>query len=218
MAEKGHQQLHAQSAPANMDIESSAAPAQYEDLRSRPRRSRTKIIVFIVLLIVIHSIIIVTLDLTIFRIRTPKYRLKSVTMDNLVVSTSTNSPSFRMKLDADVTIKNKNFGPYKYHDCYMTLSYRGKRVGEAFIKEAGAKALSTKVLKVSLNVTYSAGSDGSSLRNDISSGSLGLSSKSEMRGQVEVLKVLKRDNKYPKMDCSITIDLAEKVVRDLKCM
>lgn len=124
-----------------------------------------------------------------------------------------------MRLNASVTIKNNNFGPYKYHDCYMTLAYRGQRVGEGIIEGASAKALSTKTLKVSLNASYDAVGSGDSrlLRSDISSGLLEMNFRSEMRGQVEVLKVVKRKDKYLMLDCHVMFGLVEMVVRDIKC-
>ncbi|KAK1390329.1 late embryogenesis abundant protein-like [Heracleum sosnowskyi] len=190
-----------------------------QDQPSRPRRSLTRIILFVVVLIIAHAIMIVILEMTIFKVRTPKYRFDSVSLTDVNTnSTSSTSSSLRMKLNAQATIKNKNFGPYKYYDCYLTIFYRGKSVGEVVVKEAKVKTLSIKKLTLSVNVTYSesAVSGKSNLKSDISSGALIMSSKSEMRGRVKLLKIIPKD-RQPKMQCTMSINLAQKVVRDLKC-
>lgn len=219
MVEKVSQQGYTHVNSANMNIESATTgPMPSQDQPSRPRRSRTKIVLLIAILIITHAIVIVTLDLTIFKVRTPKYRFNSVSLTDLSTNSSTTSSSFHMKLNAEVTIKNKNFGPYKYQDCYLTIFYRGRSVGEVVVKEASVKTLSTKKMMLGINVTYSesAVSGNSNLKNDISSGALIMSSKSEMRGQVKLLKILAKDRQL-KMQCTMSINLAEKIVKDLKC-
>lgn len=221
MAEKVSQQgyTHVNSANTNTETATTGSmPLPSQDHPSRPRRSRTRIVLFLVVLIIAHAIMIVILDMTIFKVRTPKYRFDSVSLTDVSTSSSTSSSSFAMKLDAQVTIKNKNFGPYEYQDCYLTIYYRGRSVGEVVVKEAKVKTLSTKKLSLVINVTYSesAVSGKSNLKNDISSGALIMSSKSEMRGQVKLLKIIAKD-RQPKMQCTMSIKLAEKVVKDLKC-
>lgn len=219
MAEKGSQQGYAQVISANTNTETATTVSMpSQDHPSRPRRSRARIVLFIVALIIAHAIMIVILDMTIFKVRTPKYRFDSVSLTDISTNSSTTSSSFHMKLNAEVAIKNKNFGPYKYYDCYLTIYYRGRSVGEVVVKEAKVKTLSTKKLTFGINVTYSesAVSGKSNLKNDISSGALILSSKSEMRGQVKLLKIIPKD-RQPKMQCTMSINLAEKVVKDLKC-
>ncbi|KAK3000613.1 hypothetical protein RJ639_020821 [Escallonia herrerae] len=153
----------------------------------------------------IKTLVLVAFSLTILRARTPKYRLNSISIEDLNLTNSSGSPSFNMKFNAEVAIKNRNFGPYRFRDCYMTFSYRGKRVGEAIITEASAKVLSTKKIVVRLNVTSNAVSSDQSLGRDIASGRLVLTSRSEMRGQVDLmkLKVLKKD-RTARMNCSMT--------------
>lgn len=202
---------HVNSANTNMESATTGSmPSQH-----RPRRSLTRIILFVVVLIIVHAIVIIILDMTIFKVRTPKYRFNSVSLTDVSTNSSTTSSSFSMKLNAQVTIKNKNFGPYEYQDCYLTISYRGRSVGEVVVKEAKVKTLSTKKLTLDINVTHAA-SGNSNLKNDISSGALIMGSKSEMRGQVKLLKIIAKD-KQPKMQCTMSINLAEKVVKDLKC-
>ncbi|WOH07403.1 hypothetical protein DCAR_0726833 [Daucus carota subsp. sativus] len=216
MTDKASQQGYSHVNAANMNIEPGTMPSQ--DHPSRPRRSRAKIILFIVVLIITHAIVIVVLDMTIFKVRTPEYRFNSVSLSDVSTNSSSTKSSFHMKLDTEVTIKNKNFGPYEYYDCYLTIFYRGKSVGEVVVKEASVKTLSTKKLTFGINVKYSetTASGKTNLKNDISAGALMMSSKSEMRGQVKLLKILNKD-RQPEMQCTMSINLAEKVVRDLKC-
>lgn len=216
MVDMGSQPGYTHVNSANTNMESAATGSMASQHHpSRPRRSLTRIILFVVVLIIVHAIVIIILDMTIFKVRTPKYRFNSVSLTDVSTNSSTTSSSFSMKLNAQVTIKNKNFGPYEYQDCYLTISYRGRSVGEVVVKEAKVKTLSTKKLTLDINVTHAA-SGNSNLKNDISSGALIMGSKSEMRGQVKLLKIIAKD-KQPKMQCTMSINLAEKVVKDLKC-
>lgn len=67
-----------------------------------------------------------------------------------------------------------------------------------------------------MNLSSRAVSTVSNLGQDIGSGMVGLSVGSELRGQVEFIKVIKKD-KTPKMSCTMVVNLLDKTVKDLKC-
>lgn len=195
--------------PSNME----SAAVQSSELR---RKNRLKLVVYIGLFIVFQTLVITAFDLTVMRIRRPKYRIHSIDIENLSVNNSTNSPSFSMKFNTQIAVKNRNFGPYKFENSYLTFSFKGIPVGEAVISRSTAKFFSTKQMKISLNVDSESVSRNSSLGREISSERLEFNGVSNLRGQVELLKVLKK-NKAAKMNCSIIIDLAKKVVQELRC-
>ncbi|KAH7854384.1 hypothetical protein Vadar_013210 [Vaccinium darrowii] len=172
-------------------------------------------IIGIVILVCVCAALTVALDLIVLRSKTPKFRLSSVTVNDLSVTNSTTSPSFYISLDAVYAVKNPNFAPFHYPDTYITFWYGGKRVGVGRVNEDKAKALSTKEVgfKVSLN---SRAVSTKNLGRDIRSGMLGLSVGSELRGHVEMLEVVKK-NKTPEMSCAMVVNLVDEVVQDLKC-
>ncbi|KAH7855580.1 hypothetical protein Vadar_026449 [Vaccinium darrowii] len=175
---------------------------------------RCAIIGLVVLVCVIVSVA-VTLALIVLRSKTPKFRLTSVTVNDLSVTNSTTSPSFYISLDAVYAVKNPNFAPFHYPDTYITFWYRRKQVGVGRVNEGNAKVLSINEVsfKVSLN---SRAVSTKNLSRDIRSGMLGLSVGSELRGHVELLKVIKK-NKTPEMSCAMVVNLVDEVVQDLKC-
>ncbi|KAL2556163.1 Late embryogenesis abundant (LEA) hydroxyproline-rich glycoprotein family [Forsythia ovata] len=198
--------------PPPSNIES--AVAQSPELR---RKNRIKLVMlYIVLFIVFQTLVITAFDLTVMRIRRPKYRIHSINIQNLSINNSTNSPSFSMKFNAEIIVKNRNFGPYKFENSFLTFSYNGISVGEAVISRSTAKVFSTKKMKISLTVDSESVSRNSNLGREISSGRLEFNGASNLRGQVELMKVIKK-NKAAKMNCSMIIDLAKKVVQETRC-
>ncbi|GFY84204.1 hypothetical protein Acr_03g0009780 [Actinidia rufa] len=168
---------------ANTDIES-VATAQHKDLR---RKKGLNWAAAVALLIITQIVLFVAIDLIILKAKTPKFRLSSAAIDGLTVSNATATPSFSVSFNAVYAVKNPNFGPFEYLDTHITFSYRGKRVGEAKVTEARAKALSTKKVGFKVNVSSRSVSTDSNLGSDIDSGKLGLTVGSELRGQVEYI-------------------------------
>ncbi|KAA8539982.1 hypothetical protein F0562_026674 [Nyssa sinensis] len=191
------------------DIES--ATVQSKELR---RKQRMKWAVYFAAFIVFQTIDLVVFELTVMRVKSPNYRLRSITIDNLTIgnATTANSPSFNMSFTAEFTIKNKNFGPFKFENSNITFSYRGRPVGAALISPATAGFLSTKKMSVGFIVSSNAAATDSNL----ASGELTLNSYSKVRGKVLLLKVLER-KKSAEMKCTMTVNLAGRVVQDLIC-
>ncbi|RVX01824.1 hypothetical protein CK203_019351 [Vitis vinifera] len=62
----------------------------------------------------------------------PKFRLRSVAIEDLSHTSNTTS-SFNIRFNAQVTVKNLNFGHYKFKSSTITFAYGATMVGEAFI-------------------------------------------------------------------------------------
>lgn len=180
------------------------------------KKRNIKCAVYIVVGIILQCIIIAVFAVTILKIRNPKVRLGGVTVESLQLNTSSSSPSFSMKLNAQVTVKNTNFGHYKFENTTATISYKGTPVGEATIIKARAKARSTKKLNVTMSVTSDKVSTKSQLHTDINSGVITLSSHAKLSGKVHLFKIMKK-KKSVEMNCTMDVNTATKVVQNLKC-
>lgn len=193
------------------DVESAAAQSQ--KLR---RRKHLRIAAIVALVIVFDVIVITALDLTVLKIRRPSYRLSRVDIADLVANNSTNSTSFAIDFDAQITFRNRNLGPYESQSGHLTFSYRGSDVGEAVVERSSVKMYSSKSVNVKVKTSSRSVGERSNLQRDIAGGRMMLKVESELRGQVGLLKVLKKDRSV-KLSCSFAVDLAHKLVQDLNC-
>lgn len=194
-------------------LESAAADHSEE---APKKKSPFKKYALIALAVLVCVAVTVTLDLVIFRVKTPKFRLVSVAVNDLSFTNTTTSASFDISLDAVYAVKNPNYGPFEYRAAYVNLLYRGKRVGKARIVEGKAKALSTTEVGFRVSVSSWDLSAGTDLGRDIGSGMVWLSVGSQLRGEVELIKVIKKDRK-PEMSCTMAVNLVNKVVQNMKC-
>uniref|UniRef100_F6H6L0 Late embryogenesis abundant protein LEA-2 subgroup domain-containing protein n=1 Tax=Vitis vinifera TaxID=29760 RepID=F6H6L0_VITVI len=136
MAQK-KQQVHPiepTGGPAKTDVES-------EELR---RMKCTRYIAYLSAFALFETIVIMVCVVTLMRIRSPKFRFRAVSIENLNYTSDTTSPSFNIRFNAKVAVKNTNFGHFKFKNSTITLAYRGDHVGDAKISKARARARSTK--------------------------------------------------------------------------
>ncbi|KAL0304345.1 UNVERIFIED_CONTAM: Late embryogenesis abundant protein [Sesamum radiatum] len=180
------------------------------------RNKRNKCLLYIFLFIVFQTAIILLFALTIMRIRAPKFRITAASFDTFEYSSAAANPSFNIRMTAQVSVKNTNFGQYKFEDTNVAFYYNGAVVGSAFIPGSSAKARSTKRLITVVELSSAGLQNGAQLGSDLSSGVLAVNSGGRLRGKVELLKVLKR-KKSAEMNCIIAINLAQRIVGDLRC-
>ncbi|RVW94554.1 Late embryogenesis abundant protein [Vitis vinifera] len=191
-----------------------SASVQSEELRRR--KKGMKCLAYVAAFAIFLTAIILALAVTVMNIKNPKFRLHSIDVEDLSFSPSTTPPSFSMRLDAELAVKNTNFGHYKYENSTITLAYRGTKVGEALISKGRARARSTKEIEVTVDVTSSNASINSNLASDLNSGILTLTSHGELSGKVHLMEVIKK-KKAPQMNCNINIDLVKKEIQDWNC-
>ncbi|OWM72096.1 hypothetical protein CDL15_Pgr017979 [Punica granatum] len=191
--------------------------------RSSPwsREHRTsKCCVYILLWAVISAAIALVFALVVFRVETPDFRLSDVTIKNLHYATSP-VPSLNATLIANVTVKNTNFGRYKFENgTSVSVLYAGHPVGDRIVINAGrARARDTKEVNVTMEVRSSwLGSDvvSRNLSSDLNSGTLQLSTYAKLRGRVHLMEMFKR-RRTAEMNCTITVDLPSEKVQNVRC-
>ncbi|XP_047973535.1 late embryogenesis abundant protein At1g64065-like [Salvia hispanica] len=174
-----------------------------------PAAKRRKCFIYIALAILLQTLIIVAFVLIFMRIKSPKLRFRSVTVDSL----TSNSASFNARLTGEVAVKNVNFGKFKYPESTVSFLYRGSSVGTARIPSGRAKARDTE--KLNVTVAVEAKND-RNLGGDLSSGKITLSSKATVEGKVHLFNVIKR-KKTATMDCTMDVDTKTRVVQNLRC-
>ncbi|OMO98816.1 Late embryogenesis abundant protein, LEA-14 [Corchorus capsularis] len=205
MAEQNYQQK-------KIDMESDA-----ELSKELKRKKRMKLIAYFAAFAIFQTIVILVFSLTVMRIKNPKFRVRSVTVDDLTFTSTPNSPSFKMSFNAEVGVKNTNFGHFKFENTTISFDYRGIQVGEAFVAKGRAKARSTKkmtvIVELNSNNIIPANSN---LGSDISSGFLTLTSHSKLNGKVHLTKIIKK-KKAAQMDCTMTINLESGAIQDINC-
>ncbi|XVF50906.1 hypothetical protein PTKIN_Ptkin04bG0141200 [Pterospermum kingtungense] len=200
MAEQNYQQR-------KIDMESGA------ELK---RKKRMKLFAYAAAFAVFQTIVILVFSLTVMRIKNPKFRVRSITVEDLTYNSTPNSPSFNMKLNAEVTVKNTNFGHFKFENTTILFDYGGVQVGEAFVEKGRAKARSTKKMNVTVDLNSNNIKANSNLGSDILSGILTLTSHSKLSGKVHLMKLIKK-NKSAGMNCTLTVNLASRAIQDMKC-
>lgn len=213
MAEKDQQVFPMEPTNAQVNTDEESARVHSEVLRHKKRMRRLGCVAAFTVLL---TAIILAFALTVMHIKNPKFRFRSIEIEDLSLRSSTTTPSFSMRFDAELTVKNQNFGPFKYDKIAIPMSYGGTKVGEAFISNGEAKARSTKVIKVTVDVTSNNVSSNSNLASDINSGFLTLTGQGKLNGKVHLMKVFKK-KKSPQMNCTIKINLENKVIQEWKC-
>ncbi|KAL3524341.1 hypothetical protein ACH5RR_017175 [Cinchona calisaya] len=200
-----------QSYNAKRDQES-ATTMDSDELR---RKKRMKYLAYFAAFVVFQTGIILLFSLTVMKIRTPKFRVRSATFESFEVGTVAD-PSFNMRMNAELGVKNANFGNYKFQNSTIVFFYGDAAVGQAVVRKTKAGWRSTKKLDVEVDLSSNGLPSNSQLGNDINSGFLTLNGRSRINGKVELMFIFKK-KKSTNMDCSITIGLADKAVREIKC-
>ena len=121
-----------------------------------------------------------------------------------------------MKFNAEVAVKNTNFGQFKFENTTISFDYGGVQVGEAFVAKGRANARSTKKMNVTMDLNSNNILPNSNLGSDISSGILTLNSKSKLNGKVHLMKLIKK-KKSAGMNCTLTVNLVSRAIQDMKC-
>lgn len=180
------------------------------------RKRNKKFLAFIVVGLIAQTVSTVLFVLLVMRFRNPKVRLGAVTVETLNLNSSSSSPSFTMKLSAQVTVKNTNFGNFKFDNSTATISYGGTEIGEGAIVKAHARFRSTKKVNVTVAASSSKLSTNSHLRSDIEAGILQLSSHAKLSGKIHMFFILKK-KKLAEMNCTMELNTKTKAIQNLAC-
>ncbi|KAK8623546.1 hypothetical protein V6N13_118429 [Hibiscus sabdariffa] len=179
------------------------------------RKKRMKLLVYALAFAIFQTIVILVFSLTVMRIKTPKFRVLSITIEDLQAVT-TNPPYFNIKLNTQVAVKNTNFGHFKFQNTTISFDYGGVGVGDALVARGRSKARSTKKMNVDVELNSNNIPNNSSLQSEIESGFLALTCHSKLSGKVQLMKLIKK-KKSAKMRCAMLVNLLTKAVQDIKC-
>ncbi|XP_022737532.1 late embryogenesis abundant protein At1g64065-like [Durio zibethinus] len=186
------------------------------DSKELKKKKRMKCLLYIVLFAVFQTGIILLFALTVMRIRNPKFRVRSGSFVDIFNVGTEASPSFDLRMNTQFTVKNTNFGHFKYELGTVTFAYRGTPVGQATIHKARTRARSTKKVDVVVELRSSSLSNTIELGRDISSGVLPLTSYSKLDGKIHLMKVIKR-KKSAQMNCTMEINIALRTLGNIMC-
>ena len=171
---------------------------------------------------VVLIVLIIVFSILVFSIKNPKFQLRSIAVENLNYSTSSN-PSFNMSFVAEMTVKNPNFGYFRYGITNVTFAYRGKQVGQVLVPMARIRGLDTRKINAAMALNSNNVRNDTNLGSDIRSEFLTLTAQSKMNGKVYLMSSGKRRKvngrrRSATMNCTLTINLAKKLVQDIKCL
>ncbi|KAG8382190.1 hypothetical protein BUALT_Bualt05G0051000 [Buddleja alternifolia] len=172
------------------------------------KRSTKKCLAYVAAFVVFQMAIILVLALTVGKIKSPKIRFNVIAIES-VFSSNNNSSSTNMRLVTQVTIKNTNFGHFRYDNSTLTILYDGVPLGEAVIPRGRAGARKIQRFNVSVDVSLNR-------VNELNSRILRLSSRGNVKGKVHLMKVIKK-NKSGEMNCEWNVNLDTRRVDNLNC-
>jgi len=212
MAEKDQRQTYP-LAPANgySRSDEEAASEHSKELR---RKKCIKYTVYGVAFAIFQTGVILVFVLFVMKVRTPKFRVRSATFETFDVVAS--NPSFNLNMNAELSVKNKNFGQYEFENSTIIFLYRGLQVGSALVSKAKVGILSTKKFNVVVDLSSTGLPSNSMLGSDLNSGFLPLSSQAQLTGKVKLMMVMKK-KKATEMNCTMEVNISTKELQNLMC-
>ncbi|GMJ06493.1 hypothetical protein like AT2G46150 [Hibiscus trionum] len=210
-------------APSNSHTQSdqvqppAPAPANSKDQK---KRNRTKCLLYILLFAVFQTGVLLVFGLIVMRTKNPKFRVRAGSFVDAAFNVGTEaSPSFDIRMNTQFTVKNTNFGDFKYGVGSVTFAYRGTTVGEATIERSRVGIRSTKKVDIVVELSSSSlslNTTNRELGSDINSGVLPLTSYSKLEGKIHLMKVIKR-KKSAQMNCTMEIDIHSRKMGIITC-
>ncbi|XP_060972164.1 late embryogenesis abundant protein At1g64065-like [Cannabis sativa] len=195
------------------DFDQETASTISENSKELHYRKRLRRLYLVAVIVLFLTVGILVFSITIFHINAPKFRIRSIDIEELSVSSSN---TFDMKFEAELSIKNSDFGYFDFEETSVRFFYRGAPValddGGVVIEEGKVKARSTKKISFSAEM----GTSNSISPDDIQCRCLTLTCNATMNGTVHLMKLIKR-RRSSEMNCTININLYKKVVLDIKC-
>ncbi|KDP25370.1 hypothetical protein JCGZ_20526 [Jatropha curcas] len=201
--------------PAKFNPRSDEEVAVIKPKTFRKEKS-SKCLVYFLALIVIASTIALIFSVIVIRTRSPDAELTFVSIRNLKYSNNATSPFFSFTLQAELSIKNPNFGPFKFENSTCSVLYKDRTVGESRLGQGRVAARETETIKVVLDVKSYRLHDNQSFDSDIKSGILKLSSRARFNGRIHLLKTIKK-KRMAFLNCTMNVNLTSQAIQDLVC-
>ncbi|XP_057466641.1 late embryogenesis abundant protein At1g64065-like [Actinidia eriantha] len=193
--------------------EESSTTNESKELR---RQKQKKWALYIIAFVIFQTGIIVLFTFTVMKFRTPKFRVRSASsFDTFDVQQAT--PSFNLRMNAQLGVRNTNFGPFKYGNTTIHFYYKGTEVGSTTVRKSKANFRSTKKVNVPVDLVMPNNiASNSDLASDISSGILPLTSQSRLSGKVEIMFIFKK-KRTANMNCTMEVNILTKQLQNIKC-
>ncbi|PSS04409.1 Late embryogenesis abundant protein [Actinidia chinensis var. chinensis] len=177
------------------------------------RQKRKKWALYIIAFVIFQTGVIVFFSMTVMKFRTPKFRVRSATsFDTFDVQSS----SFNVRMNAQLGVKNTNFGPYKYGNSTILFYYRGTQVGSVIIPKSKANFRRTKKVNVAVDLVAPTLPSNSELASDVTSGILPLTSTSRLTGKIEIMFIFKKKRSI-NMNCTMDLNITAKQLQNIQC-
>ncbi|KAL7214195.1 hypothetical protein ACSBR1_026588 [Camellia fascicularis] len=142
-----------------------------------------------------------------------KFWVRSATFKTFNIATS----SFNLTMNAELGVKNPNFGPYKYRNTTVEFYYGVTLVGTAIIPKSKVGHLKTKKFNVAVNlITPPSLLSDTKLASDISFGLLPLSSQSKLSEKVKLILIMNK-KKSTQMSCTMNVNIKTQQLQDVMC-
>lgn len=168
-----------------------------ESERFKKLQKNRKCFAYIGIFIVFQIIVITIFALTVMKVKSPSVRLRSVTVQSSSSGTAT--------LIAEVAVKNKNFGSYKFDATVANITSGNTTVvatGNIDKGKVGMKK--TKKMNVTIEL------------NAVTDSNITLQALSRMSGKVSLMGMMKK-RKTSNMNCSMIVNVQNNAVYDLTC-
>ncbi|KAI8540422.1 hypothetical protein RHMOL_Rhmol09G0262800 [Rhododendron molle] len=188
------------------------------DAKELRRQKHKKWLLYGLAFVIFQTGIIVLFSLTVMKVRTPRFHVRSGVLSSVQTDGTTNPPSNNLMLNAVLGVKNTNFGPYKYKNSTIYFFYNGTRVGSAEIPDSKAGFRATKKINVAANLVDPAASGNSTelMFNILNSGTLPLIGQSTLNGKVELMFIFKK-KKAINLNCTMDVDIPTKELKNIQC-
>lgn len=187
--------------------------------QNNPHHQKTsKLIVYILVAILSLIMIFLIFGSIFFKAKSPKAKLRSVTISNLLVNGTANATSLSMTMVAQITVENKNFGRFVLENNKASFIYENVSLGDGDVFGGRVRPRKTGVFNVTVQAKANEylAKNNTNFRNDIGLSLVKLSSYARLEGKVHVTNLIKRQ-KTAVLNCTMSLDLKTQAIRDLIC-
>lgn len=174
----------------------------------------SKTLVYLLLAVVILSIGFLIFGLVVLRIKAPSLRLSNVIVRDLRYGPS----SLNMTFIADISLHNMNFGRFEFRSGGGAALYYGNATFGA-VSVPGGRVRGRGRRSIGAAMVVAGGSSPANYMNisrDIESNTVSMMSVAELRGDIRVMKVVKRW-RTALMNCSMDLNLTAQAFQNISC-
>ncbi|XP_052210497.1 late embryogenesis abundant protein At1g64065 [Diospyros lotus] len=197
------------------DEESGMANPKNASRRRRPRSS-SKCFVYILAALVFLSLAALVFALIFLRVQPPKLEITSAAVKNLKYATSP-AASLNATITAEVSVRNRNFGPFRFESSSLVVLYKNVSLGGAKLEGGVAGARGTEKVGAAMEVRSSwVLAENGVFGDELGSGLVELRSHGRVEGRVRVMK-MNSGKRSVEMNCTMTLNLKIQAIQYLNC-